>query len=113
MGRSERNTRVANGAAWRKLRARLKAEHRCCWICGKPIDYTLTFWIDPADGKRKLHPYSFEMDEITPHADGGRMVYSNVRAAHRICNQRRGKKKPAQVRAAAKPAPVVRHSREW
>ena len=86
------------------------ALHEPCWICGKPIDYTLRYYIDPADGKRKLHPYSFELDEITPHSKGGRMEYSNVRAAHRICNQRRGNGTSTPTKAAGEP---VKTSRRW
>lgn len=84
------NPRYRNGARRRKLRARLKAQGLPCALCGKPIDYTL-----PA-----RHPMSFEVDEIVPvsrYREGGysspeqcALDPSNLRPAHRICNQRRG-----------------------
>ena len=53
------NSRYSNGNARRKLRARLRAEGRGCWICrafGRDdrIDYDL-----PAG-----HPGAFEVDEL-------------------------------------------------
>ena len=62
-----------------------------CALCGQPIDYTLTTWIDPKDGRRKRHPLSYELDEIVPISRGGSHVDpDNVQPTHRICNQRRG-----------------------
>ena len=109
------NDRVSNGAEWRKLRARVKARGAPCWICGKPIDYSLRFYIDPKDGKRKLHPDSWELDEIDPHALGGKMRYNNVAAAHRRCNQARGARLKESIRAANYEATRtdVETSREW
>ena len=91
------NPRYANRAARVKLRNRLKAEGRGCWICrafGRPdrIDYDL-----PA-----RHPMSFEVDELVPISKywlGGyeskeqcALDYANVDATHRKCNNwRRGR----------------------
>lgn len=62
-----------------------------CPLCGRPIDYSLDWWIDPKDGKRKRHPMSAEVDEIIPVSKGGSPTsLDNLRAVHRICNQRRG-----------------------
>ena len=89
--------RNRNGNARRKLRARLRAEGRPCHICGMPIDYSL-----PAG-----HPWSFEVDEIVPVSRGGSPLdYSNVDAAHRICNQRRGNRMPGDD--GARGLPIVR-----
>ena len=91
------NERYSNGNARRKLRNRLKAEERGCWICrafGRPdhIDYDL-----PA-----RHPRSFEVDELIPVSKGGSPLdYSNVDAAHRCCNEWRGNKSVEQVLEAA------------
>lgn len=89
------NPRNANGAARRALRRRVAAMGKPCWICTLPIDYSL-----PA-----LHPDSFELDELTPVADGGDpLEFENVAPAHRICNQWRGRKSVRRVesiRAAA------------
>ena len=91
------NPRNANGNARRKLRARLRAEGRPCHICGMPIDYGL-----PAGD-----PWSFEVDELVPVSRGGDPLdYSNVDAAHRICNQRRGNRMDGDE--GAKGLPIVR-----
>lgn len=92
------NPRYANGAARRKVRERLKAEQRGCWICrafGRPdrIDYDL-----PSN-----HPGAFEVDELIPVSKGGSPTSrANVEAAHRCCNQWRGNKSVAQVLELAK-----------
>ena len=96
------NPRYANGSARRKLRAWLKAQGRPCHICGQAIDYSL------AAGD----PLSFEVDEIVPVSKGGDPLdRSNVDAAHRICNQRRGNRDIGPKRNAAS-APVIT-SRRW
>ena len=87
------NPRRANGAARDKVRARLKAEGRCCWICkafGRPdaINYDL-----PAG-----HPLSFEVDELVPVSKGGSpLEYDNLAATHRRCNEWRGNKSVQEV----------------
>lgn len=96
------NPRYANGSARRKLRAWLKAQGRPCHICGQAIDYSL-----PAGD-----PLSFEVDEIVPVSKGGDPLdRSNVAAAHRICNQRRGNRDIGQKLSAAS-TPVIT-SRRW
>ena len=95
--RSKANVRYKNGAARRRLRARLKARRDPCWICqafGRPseIDYSL-----PA-----RHPMSFEVDELVPVSRGGSPTdIGNVAAAHRICNEWRGNKSVEEVLALA------------
>lgn len=80
MPRKGANPRRANGHRRDAIRRRLRAEGRPCHICGRPIDYALP----PG------HPMSFEVDEIEPVRRGGDPLdYSNVDAAHRLCNQRR------------------------
>ena len=94
---SSTNVRYKNTNAREKLRRRLKAEHRDCWICREfgrvaTIDYSL-----PAG-----HPMSFEVDELVPVSKGGSPLdYNNVDAAHRRCNQWRGNKSVATVRQIA------------
>lgn len=98
------NPRYANGARRNELRAWLKAQGLPCAICGQPIDYSLEWWVDPTDGRRKRHPLSFEVDEVVPVSRGGDpLSRSNVQPAHRICNQRRGNK-PMQPTPRARPA---------
>ena len=85
------NPRRVNGYKRDMLRKRVAALGLPCALCGQPIDYTLTTYIDPKDGKRKRHPLSYELDEIVPISKGGSHVdIDNVQPTHRICNQKRG-----------------------
>ena len=101
------NPRYANGSARNKVRNRLKAEERGCWICrafGRPdrIDYSL-----PA-----CHPMSFEVDELAPvskweqygypSAKACALDYSNLDATHRQCNIWRGNKSVEEVLSIAR-----------
>lgn len=101
------NPRQRNSTARRKLRKRLKAEGRGCWICrafgrNPRIDYELP----PG------HPMSFEVDELIPVSkwkEGGyssptaaALDYSNLDAAHKRCNQWRGNKSVQEVLAIAR-----------
>ena len=117
--------RYANGNARRKLRERLRAEGRPCWICkvmGKPgaIDYSLRF----------PHPYSFVVDELVPvskyrlggypSAQAAALDYDNLAAAHKCCNEWRSNKTVEEVMAIArgrrksKRLPgKVKTSRDW
>lgn len=93
---SRANPRRANGARRDALRRRVAAAGGPCWLCGQPIDYSLTTWVDPKDGRKKRHPWSFELDEVVPVSLGGDPLDpANVRPAHRTCNQRRGNRMPA------------------
>lgn len=106
------NPRRANGARRDALRKRVAAMGLPCHLCGLPIDYSLTTYTDPTDGKTKRHPMSFELDELLPVSKGGSPFdMSNVAPAHRICNQKRGNK---TLRKAPKPTPErLPKSREW
>ena len=85
------NPRRANGSARDKVRARLRAIGAPCWICGKPIDYSLGMVVDPRTGKTRPHPMSFVVDEVVPVSRGGSPYdLANCRAAHWTCNARRG-----------------------
>ena len=110
---SSHNPRTANGHRRRELRAWLAAQGEPCHICGQPIDYSLEWWVDPRDGRRKRHPMSFEVDEVVPVSLGGDPLdRSNVRAAHRICNERRGNA-PVNAGRASSPPQALRTSRDW
>ena len=104
---SKANPRNSNGSARSKLRARLRAEGRGCWICRafhRPdnINYDL-----PAG-----HPLSFEVDERKPvsrwrefgypSAQACALDYNNVDAAHRRCNLWKGSKTDEEVFAIAR-----------
>ena len=84
------NPRVSNGAARRRLRARVLAEEDVCWICGQPVDKSLPSGL----------PGSPEVDEGVPVSKGGSPYdRANCRLAHRICNQRRGNRTSSVVPA--------------
>lgn len=106
------NPRRVNGYRRDMLRKRVAAMGLPCAICGQPIDYSLTTWIDPKDGKRKRHPLSYELDEIVPISKGGSHIdIDNVQPTHRICNQKKGNRVYARPRA--KHADPLPKSREW
>ena len=52
-----------------------------CWICGQPIDFTITDLNDPMSRSR---------DHVIPRAAGGPDTIGNKRLAHRKCNCDRG-----------------------
>lgn len=107
------NPRRANGSRRTALRNRVKAMGLPCHLCGQPIDYSLTTYVDPKDGRTKRHPLSFELDELVPVSKGGSPFdIDNVAPAHRICNQRRGNK--TLVKQTPKPTKGgLPKSREW
>lgn len=74
-----------------RYRVAIRKTNAACHICGEPIDYTL-----PA-----TEPRSFVIDHVVPLAKGGADVLTNVRAAHKDCNN---KKRARLV------APIVRRS---
>lgn len=99
------NPRVSNGAARRKLRARVLATQVQCWLCGGPVDVDLPHGL----------PASPEVDEIIPVSKGGDPLDpTNVALAHRLCNQRRGNRDPSTVKRIT-PAAVLplETSRRW
>jgi hypothetical protein len=100
------NPRHANGNARRKLRARIKAMGEPCWICGKPIDYSLGMVADPRTGRTRPHPMSFVVDEVVPVSKGGSPLdMANCRPAHWMCNARRGDGTRQRPKAAPLPQP--------
>ena len=93
------NPRNANGAARRKVRAQVLAEETVCWICGQPVDKTLTMdWGKhgprcKGDGCPGCvpHPMRAEVDELVPVSKGGDPLdRSNCRLSHREHNRQRG-----------------------
>jgi hypothetical protein len=109
-----------------KLRVKIMAENRPCWICrafGKTgrINYSLRF----------PHPYSFVLDELVPvskywmggyqSAEAAALDYNNLAAAHKVCNEWRGNKTVDEVMAIArgerkrarKPPSQHNTSRDW
>lgn len=83
-----------SGRPRRTVRAQVLREESHCWLCDHRVDVTM--------GPR--HPLSPEVDEIVPVKHGGSTTdRTNLRLAHRICNQTRCAK-PAthQVRATCR-----------
>lgn len=80
MTRNGYNPRQRNGHRRRQNRARAKAANTCCYICFRPIDYSL----------KSPDPWSYVLDETIPLARGGTLTYNNSGAAHRWCNQVKG-----------------------
>lgn len=90
--------RKHNGHQWRTLQRRIRARDTHCHICGQPIDKTL-----PA-----LHPWSFEIDHITPISRGGQEYDPhNLAGAHRLCNQHKSNRAPKPQ------AGPCTNSRDW
>ncbi|RJO79323.1 HNH endonuclease [Nocardia panacis] len=67
--------------AYRRAKAALRRESRVCWICGQPIDTSLT----QEDGRGM----DWTADHVTPRSKGGHLL-GELRAAHRACNAARG-----------------------
>jgi len=84
----------ARSNAYRKARLKLRAEQRDCWLCHRPIDYTL----------RYPHPWSFSADHVKPRSQGSGET-EHLEAAHLVCNQARGDRTP--------PPPPTHPSRNW
>jgi len=74
-GQPTKRRRRGSTHAYRKQRAITLANATACALCGRPFTAD-----DPA-----------ETDHIVAHADGGTHAASNLRAAHRSCNRRRGR----------------------
>lgn len=102
------NPRYFNGPKRERIRKQVLREEDHCWLCGEAVDAKL----------RAGLPQSPEVDEILPISLGGSPIdRSNVRLAHRLCNQKRGNKLPNEAieaaRARAKSEKPLRKSREW
>lgn len=87
----------SRGRRHNEASARLRTEHRPCWLCGQPIDYTLT-WPDPA---------SFSLDHIKSRATHPLLEHepTNHAAAHLSCNSSRQTNDPKPTIGAT--------SRQW
>lgn len=90
-----------------QLRKQMIAREEPCHICGRAINYSLSAG----------EPMSFEMDEVVPvsrlpleQRRAAACDPENVKAAHRICNQKRGNRMMNELKGNA--LPIVR-TRLW
>ena len=103
--------------SWKKRdwarRVILHTREPICALCGKPVDLSLDWYVDPRDGKRKRHPLSAEIDEVVPVSRGGSPTdLDNLQIAHRICNQKRGNKTMGELKKYQGGLAIPR-SQEW
>lgn len=98
---------VRSSYARQQLRKQMITQEMPCHICGMPIDYSL-----PAGD-----PMSFEMDEVIPvsrlpleQRRAAAADPSNVKPAHRICNQKRSNKLMSELKEKQA---IIRRSRAW
>ena len=82
-------TAKIGSAAKRRIYAHLRERHgdNCHW-CGKPMDF-----VD------KLNPLSATIEHLVPKSKGGTNEQSNLRLAHRRCNEDRSEPTPKRVRS--------------
>ncbi|MFF0269493.1 HNH endonuclease [Kribbella sp. NPDC004536] len=76
-----------DGREYRALRKQVLAEETHCHICKMPVDKSITDRFDPAVA---------QIDHVIPVAARPDLANerSNLRLAHRLCNQRKAKGKP-------------------
>ena len=81
-GRSTRRYKTLRA----EFKRQCKARQSPCWLCGKPIDYTLP----------KEHPEVFNVDHAIPKSERNDLAEdpANFRPSHRVCNERRGASAP-------------------
>ena len=100
------NPRYKNGALRRKFRARFKAMGAPCGICQGRLG--AIHYDEPSDA---AHPLSFVIDEIIPVSrwqeygfgspEEAAQDWSNVQAAHYICNLRKSNRTPGELEKPA------------
>lgn len=67
---------------FRALAKLLRSKGHPCWLCTEPIDYTLSH--------EDLRAFSVDHKEPKSKRPDLAEVYSNLRAAHRECNDKKG-----------------------
>lgn len=70
-------------ATFKKLKKTIYASQTNCALCGRPVDFSLTF----------PNPWSATIDHIIPIAKGGNPAsLENLQLAHLQCNRMKGAK---------------------
>jgi 5-methylcytosine-specific restriction endonuclease McrA len=80
MRRSERLRAAGGGRVYGRWRRICERDDWRCWVCGGQIDPTL----------EQGHRLAGCADHVVPLVEGGTDADDNVRAAHWVCNARRG-----------------------
>lgn len=80
----------------RTYQQRFRAMQEPCAICGRPIDYSLPYYYTDKQGKRRVNPQAFVIDERLPVSKWQQYGYTseaaaaddftNCRPAHARCN---------------------------
>ena len=75
-----------------------KAEHKVCWLCGMPIDYT---------APQNTSDESYNLDHLYPVSKRPDLQHdpAGFRPSHTSCNRLRGNQDP--------PTPIGALSRQW
>ena len=98
---------MATNPRWKSGRRRLyqqrfKAMGLPCAICGKPIDYSLPYYVTDEEGRKHINMMAFVIDEKIPVSKWWQGGYNsaaecaddfeNLSPCHAICNQLKGNK---------------------
>jgi len=115
---SNRNPRYANGTLRRKHRARFKSMRAPCGICGGRLGE-----IDYDAPSRAEYPLSFVIDEIRPVSlwrqfgydspEQAAQDWTNLQAAHYVCNQRKSNHVFATAQDAEKKIRIDLSDGDW
>lgn len=107
----------------RKYQARFKAMGLNCAICGRPIDYTLPYYVKDAAGRRHVNMLAFVIDEKTPVSkwrEGGfnspqeaAESWENLRPCHAICNAKKYNKTDFSLKMEKPKRKAIRLDGEW
>ena len=87
----------------KQYQQRFKALELPCAICGRPIDYTLPYYVTDKEGRKHVNMWAFVIDEKIPISKWQEAGYSskaaaaddfanNLQPAHAICNAKKGAK---------------------
>ena len=86
----------------RKYQERFRALGLPCAICGRPIDYSLPYYVTDGQGRKHVNMWAFVIDERIPISMWQQAGYkspseaandfTNLQPAHAICNARKGNK---------------------
>lgn len=86
---------------------RFRAMQAPCGICGRPINYDLPYYYTDKQGRKRVNPQAFVIDEIHPVSKWQQYGYANeaaaaddfgnLRPAHFICNAMRGNKEGFRI----------------